>query len=432
MQESASKTLPKPVHFLFENSIFLVVGAVIAVIWANVDEQLHAHTYQWLVHLSLTDLFASGGHHHAEHGHSPFTLHFLINDILMAFFFAIAAKEVWEAMLPGGSLSNIKQAATPLVATVGGIVGPALVFLMGAALCGQWNDLSRGWAVPCATDIAFSYLVARLIFGKSHPAIAFLLLLAIADDAAGLLILAVCYPSGSLNLAWLLVTAVAIGIGLVMKRRGVSNFWWYLAVPGVLSWWSFYQAGIHPALGLVPIIPTLPHEHVDLGMFAPEEQRHKDALNLFASWWKYPVELILGMFALVNAGVVFASMGTGTYLVLLGLLVGKPIGICLLTWIALRFAKLEMPVGMNFRHLTTVGCIASLGFTVALFVATAAFQTPGVIQDSVKMGALLSFFAPVLAFVVAFALGIRPVVFANLGRGDSKPTSLANEPQPVR
>ena len=129
--------------------------------------------------------------HAGQHG---LTIHFIINDILMALFFAIAAKEVWESLLPGGALSNPRKAATPLLATVGGIVGPALIYLAGCHLTGTKETFGKGWAVPCATDIAFSYLVARMIFGMGHPAIAFLLLLAIADDAAGLLILAVFYP----------------------------------------------------------------------------------------------------------------------------------------------------------------------------------------------------------------------------------------------
>ena len=124
----------------------------------------------------------------------------------MAFFFAIAGSEVWEALLPGGALSNPKKAATPLLATVGGLAGPAAIYIIGCYALGR-GDITNGWAIPCATDIAFSYLVARFIFGQGHPAIAFLLLLAIADDAAGLVILAIFYPSGKLHLTWLLASA---------------------------------------------------------------------------------------------------------------------------------------------------------------------------------------------------------------------------------
>ena len=438
--------------FLFENSIFLILGALAALVWANADASWERNTYSHFVHFDLLQMFGeshetgqAANHHEATHaaahghdehgdhaeveaahaGHHGLTIHFLINDILMALFFAIAAKEVWEAMLPGGALSDIKKAATPLIGTAGGVIGPALVYVAGAIAIGQLGELGNGWAIPCATDIAFSYLVAKLIFGSGHPAISFLLLLAIADDAVGLAILAVFYPSAETNFAWLLLTAAAVVIGLGMRRAKVSNFWWYLLIPGVLSWVSFYWAGIHAALGLVPIIPTLPHAKSDMGIFA--ENNQTDTLNAFEHWWKNPVELILGLFALVNAGVVLSAFGAGTWLVMAGLFIGKPLGIGLFTYFAMRMLRFELPGGMNMRHVIVLGCIASLGFTVALFVSTAAFPTPGPIQDSVKMGSLLSFLAPIAAFGSAMLLGVRPVVFGK----PSQATSVGRESQPA-
>ncbi len=218
MSHQANSGKPALIRFLFENSLFLIGGAALALVWANVDMS----SYQRLVHFDLTSLVGgSDTHSEGEHaddpqddskteqgeehsedakhegeegaaedadqhdsgGHHGLTVHFVINDILMALFFAIAGKEVWESMLPGGALSNPRKAATPLLATLGGIVGPAGLYILGAVLVGQsgWfgqgGDLGRGWAVPCATDIAFSYLVARIVFGNGHPAIAFLLLL---------------------------------------------------------------------------------------------------------------------------------------------------------------------------------------------------------------------------------------------------------------
>jgi NhaA family Na+:H+ antiporter len=351
------------------------------------------------------------------HGHDGLTIHFIVNDILMAFFFAKAGKEVWEAMLPNGALSNLRTAATPLVATAGGVIGPVFVFLSGLFICDSlglvtWKELSSGWAVPCATDIAFSYLVARIIFGVGHPAIAFLLLLAIADDAAGLIILAIAYPQKPLVLGWLLLTVGAIVTAMVMRRGlRVHNFWWYLLVPGLMSWFSFYLCGIHAALGLIPIIPCLPHAHTDLGIFARQELQRHDTLNEFEHWWSRPVELILGLFGLVNAGVAFSAVGVGTWLVLVGLLVGKPVGITFFTWLGNKFLKLEIPGGMNYRDVITLGTVAGIGFTVALFVSTAAFPVPPASQatlDAVKMGALGSFFAAVLALIVAKILGVKP------------------------
>ena len=435
------------IQFLLENSLFLITGTLIALVWANVSHQNDSSSYRDFVDYDLTQLFhwgaeethdshalavhdvsAAATHHASEaaadskhveeslhaadkehgssHGHG-FTLHFLVNDILMAFFFAIAGKEVWESMLPGGALANPRKALTPLLATMGGVLGPAGLFLVGAFVTGTQDELGKGWAIPCATDIAFSYLIARMIFGGGHPAIAFLLLLAIADDAAGLIILAVFYPQAPIQSQWFLLTLFALLLTMVMRRRWrLHSHWWYIAIPGALSWISFYMANVHPALGLVPIIPLLPHAHTDLGIFAREELDRHDTLNEFEHFWKTPVECFLGLFGLVNAGVILSSLGVGTYLVLIGLLIGKPLGVVLLTLFAERVLRLEKPAGMSYYHVATVGMVAGIGFTVALFVSVAAFREPGVVQDSVKMGALLSFAAAPIALIMGKVFGI--------------------------
>ncbi|MEL6587705.1 MAG: Na+/H+ antiporter NhaA, partial [Pseudomonadota bacterium] len=211
-------------NFVTNYSLLLIIGAILALIWANTA----AHSYHLLVEYPLwfNDLIGYDIHHWEEtmelhhlhpedfaHGdvHRVLTVHYLVNDILMAFFFAIAGKEVWEAViLKNGSLRG-KKAATPLFATVGGMVGPIAVYLGLALMMGsaKFGEVANGWAIPTATDIAFSYLVGRLVFGAGHPAVRFLLLLAIADDAAGLVILAVFYPEGELAPAWLLLSVAA-------------------------------------------------------------------------------------------------------------------------------------------------------------------------------------------------------------------------------
>jgi NhaA family Na+:H+ antiporter len=154
-------------------------------------------------------------------------------------------------------------------------------------------ELLRGWAIPCATDIAFSYMAARVIFHHDHPAIPFLLLLAIADDALGLLLLALFYPSGPLSvLRFAALMIPAIGIALWFKRRRVRSFWPYIAVAGSLSWAALYLGGVHPALALVPIVPFMPHAKRDLGFFDDLERRLPDTMNRFEHWWRVPVQVI--------------------------------------------------------------------------------------------------------------------------------------------
>jgi NhaA family Na+:H+ antiporter len=404
-------------NFITGYSLLLISGAIIALIWANID----ADSYHHFTEFVIWDHAPIGHLHHAEDGHEAYrtlTLHYLVNDVLMALFFAIAAKEVWEAViLKNGSLRG-KKAATPLVATAGGMFGPIAVYLGIAYFLGSdtYDAVANGWAIPTATDIAFSYLVGRMVFGAGHPAVRFLLLLAIADDAAGLLILAIFYPSGDLAPLWLLLSlgaAIAVFVlfnwlprrldrGDQLRRRSTwvrqkLSFWPYL-LAACASWYGFQESGLHPALGLLPIVPTIPHADRAFGMFSAAEEHLHDLLNEIEHALKYPVEFILGLFGLMNAGVEFSSMGEATWLVLAGLLIGKPVGIFIFGWIAAKPMGLGIPQGMRIVDLVVIGCVAAIGFTVSLFVASVAFD-PGPIQDAAKMGALFSFGAAAISLI---------------------------------
>ena len=319
----------------------------------------------------------------------------------MVFFFALATKEIVEATLPGGALSTRREAAVPVLAAVGGMAVPAALFAFQVVATGH-QELMRGWAIPCATDIAFSFMAARLIFPKDHAAIPFLLLLAIADDALGLVLLALFYPTGAVSLTIFFgLMLPAIAVAFMLKRRGVRNFWAYTLLAGGLSWMALYLGGIHPALALVPIMPLMPSEARDLGVFAEDELRGQDTMNAFQRWWHVPVQFILLLFGFTNAGVPLTSVGPGTWIVVASLLLGKPIGIVLLTRLSVAFG-LKAPGGIGMWETTLMGITAGIGFTVALFFATAAFP-PGPLLDEVKMGALLSFLAFPAAIVVAKA-----------------------------
>ena len=397
-----AKSSNKVIAFLFENSLFLIFGAFAGLAWANIDHE----SYEHLLHL---ELFANNwiGTLQAN-GSRIIDLHFLVNDVLMVLFFAIAGKEVWEAALPGGPLSNPRRAAVPIISAVGGMAGPALLYLLGASMLGQYDQLSNGWAIPCATDIAFSYMVARLVFGPGHPAIPFLLLLAIADDAMGLLVLAVFYPQEEVQILWMLLPVAGVILGLIFRRLRLQSFWWYITIPGILSWIGFAKSGIHPALGLLPIIPTMPHAHVDKGLFDWEELNDKDTLNSFEHWFKNPVEIILALFGFLNAGVVFSAIGSPTFFVLGGLLLRKPIGIWLSGMLVAKGLRFGLPDGITPKVLLVIGFAGGIGFTVALFVATVAFE-PGAVQDAAKMGALFSFAAAILTYLVAKVIRIEKI-----------------------
>jgi Na+:H+ antiporter, NhaA family len=354
---------------VIERSLLLIAGTLAALAWANAAPASYA------------------GFAHR--------VHFAVNDIAMVFFFALATKEIVEATHPAGALASWREAAVPLFAAAGGMLVPALIYT-GAVAALAAPELHRGWAIPCATDIAFSYLTARLIFPPRHPAIPFLLLLAVADDALGLIILAIFYPAGEVRLvtfALLLVPAVAIAWAL--RRRRVESFWPYVLAGGGVSWTAFYVGGLHPALALVPIVPFLPSVGRYHELFDDQAAGPADTLDQFARWWRVPVQIVLFLFGLANAGVPLSSVGPVAWMIAGSLIVGKPLGVLLLTAIAVA-AGLKRPGGLTYADAAIAGITAGIGFTVALFFATAAFP-PGPILDEAKMGALLSFMAAPLA-----------------------------------
>ena len=369
------------------------------------------------------------------------TVHFLINEIFMVFFFGIATKEITESVLPGGALNPIPKAINPLMGTLGGVFGPAGMFFLLAWIfyggSGDFGTVANGWGIPTATDIALAWLVARIIFGNGHPAINFLLLLAVADDAIGLGIIAVFYPDPEHPVApsWLLLVAAGMAVAYAMRRFGVRSWPLYILIAGAFSWVGLVKSGIEPALALVVIVPFLPgprvgHELVENDAYRFEHTRHDgeeavldeivpvatgheandlhyhhDPLDDFEHQLKLPVDFGLFFFAFANAGVAFGSITEVTLIVIMALIVGKAIGITLFSWVGVKLG-FPLPEGMGTKHLLVASIIAGLGLTVALFVAGKAYEDP-VFQDPAKMGAVLSAGAAIVAFVVGRLLKVK-------------------------
>jgi NhaA family Na+:H+ antiporter len=381
--------LKNRINLMREFSVPLITGVIVALLWANIDPQSY---HNFLHNRFLGDL----------------NFHFLTNDIFMVFFFGIAAVEITQSCLPGGDLNPLNKAVNPLMATLGGVVGPVVTYLALNHLIGS-ELFSRGWGIPTATDIAFAWLLARMIFGSSHPAVSYLLLVAVADDAIGLAIIAVFYPDPNLPVEpiWLCLTGLGMLLALALRLGRVRSYWPFLVLCGGLSWAGLFKAHLHPALALIFIIPFLPHALQEKKHFFEEDAEDRSPLSQFEHDWKIIVDFGLFMFGLANAGVAFSAFGTATWLVLVSLIAGKSAGIFALGSLA-EILGSSLPNGMRKNDLLLAGVIAGFGFTVALFVAGEAFTDP-VVQGAAKMGAILSFSAAIIAFPLAKILGIKKV-----------------------
>jgi NhaA family Na+:H+ antiporter len=400
------------INILQEFSVPLLFGVLVAMVWANLDYESYEHVIHWV---PIADFKVFG--HLVTH-------HWLVNDIFMVFFFGIAAKEITESCLPGGSLNPVTKSINPLLATLGGVIGPVLVFFIGMSfLYGPTDDLEtlrRGWGIPTATDIALAWLVARTVFGRGHPAINFLLLLAVADDAIGLAIIAIFYgdPHVPARPEFLLLIVAGMAIAYGMRRANLKSWIPYIAICGPLSWLGLYLAHLHPALALVFIVPFLPGPRRDIGLFVEQDEIDRmgeelaedlhmehSPLHQFEHQLKLFVDFGLFFFAFTNAGVVFASIGTMTWLILGSLVIGKTVGITLMGLLG-KLMGFPLPDRMGVRELVMAGFVAALGLTVALFVAGAAFTEPTLLGQA-KMGALFSGFVGLAAILIGRALSMH-------------------------
>jgi NhaA family Na+:H+ antiporter len=381
-------------RFAGDHHLALPLGAIAALAWANSrPDSYFAFAHAWS---------------------------FAVNDIAMVFFFAFVTAEILESTVPGGDLHTWRRVALPIVGALGGIVGSAFVYLAYLRTGDEWSVLARGWPVPTAVDLAFGYVVARTIWGR-HPAIPFFLLLGIASDVLGVVIVGLLYPVRDSHPDGGLLVAAAIAVVIVLRRCHVPSFWPYVVAGGALSWWGFFLSGWHPALALVPIMPFLTHAKRERQLFSHVSARTRDALGRFDHVWKYPVQIVVLLFALVNAGVMVRGFGTGTTAVALAALAGKPLGV--LAAIALAVALgLHLPRRVGWRDLIVAGCTASIGFTFSLFFATAAFSIGPVLAEA-KLGALFTIGGAATAFATAAMLRVGRFARAPMRTLEALPAS---------
>jgi NhaA family Na+:H+ antiporter len=367
---------PRLWAFAVEHLLLLPLGAAIALVWVNVSPESY---YDFV-----------------------YAIAFVVNDVAMVFFFALMTKEVVEATAPDGVLHPWRRALLPLIAAVGGTAMSALIHVRLVDVLDE-PALAVAWPVALGTDIAVSYFAARIIFGRQL--IPFVLAIAIASDVLGFVAIAAFQPSADLHLgAAALVMAVAIGVAIALRRARVKSFWPYVFGAGALSWYALYRGGLHPALALVPIMPLLPHAARDPGFFVDAPPEARDALSRFEIVWRYPAQLSLFFFGIVNAGVPFRALEMGTLGLPIAAILGRPAGLLIGSAAALA-AGLHLPSRCGWREVVVTGFAVAIGFSVGLFFCSALLP-PGQLRSETSMGVLLTLAGAPLALAAARLLGV--------------------------
>ncbi len=370
-------TVPRLSRFAVEHLLLLPLGALMALAWVNAAPESY---YRF-----------------------TFAIAFAVNDIAMVFFFGLITKEVIEATAPGGVLHSWRRAMLPVIASIAAVAVPALLYGRVVEALDE-PMLAIGWPVSMATDLAIGYFVLRLIF-RLHPVIPFFLLLGIGCDVLGFLVLAFLDETGDVNLVLgLAMLAGAVVMALALRRLRVVNFWPYLIGPGVVAWLACFWSGLHPALALMPIIPFLPHAPRDPGFFVDARPNAKDTLSRFENFWRYPVQVTLFFFGLVNAGVPMGALEAGTWGLPIAVLIGKPVGVLVGAGLA-RLAGFNLPQRVGWRELLVTGLIAAMGFSIGLFFCSALIP-PGQLRSEISMGVLLTLAAAPLALACAVVLRV--------------------------
>ena len=304
-----------------------------------------------------------------------------INDALMAIFFFFVTLEIKREFLQG-ELSNIKQALLPIIAAVGGMVVPALIYVF--INLGDAATLN-GWAIPSATDIAFSLGVLSLL-GKRVPLSlkVFLTALAIIDDLGAIVIIALFY-SGDLSVKYLTLMLLAFIFLLIINKFNIKKFFPYLLV-GLFLWDFTHNSGIHATIAGVLLAMTIPHRKKEKDFSLLIKIEH--AISPYVAFG------IMPLFAFANAGVSLEGLSFSSLLdkvplgILLGLFVGKQVGVFVFSYISIKLKVAQMPNNSNWFNLYGVGILTGIGFTMSLFVGNLAFVENLQYMDGVKIGVL--------------------------------------------
>ena len=368
------QNITKPFKWFFKleaaSGLVLLFSAIIALIISNSEiSNLYFNTLEKYLFIGVNNF------------EIKLTVLHWINDALMAIFFFFVTLEIKREFLQG-ELSNIKQAMLPIIGAVGGMLVPALFYIF---INYGNSDTIVGWAIPSATDIAFSLGVLSLLGSRVPLSLkVFLTALAIIDDLGAIVIIALFY-SGDLSIKYLSLMLIAFIILLVLNKFNVKKFLPYLIV-GLFLWEFTHQSGIHATIAGVLLACTIPHRK--------KEKDFSLLIKLEHAISPYVAFGIMPLFAFANAGVSLEGLTFNSLLnkvplgILLGLFLGKQLGVFAFSYAAIKLKLAQMPTNSNWINFYAVGVLTGIGFTMSLFVGNLAFVDSMQYMDGVKIGVL--------------------------------------------
>ena len=366
--------ISKPFKWFFKleaaSGLVLLIAAILALFISNSNlSEIYFHTLEKYLFIGINQFGLK------------LTVHHWINDALMAIFFFFVTLEIKREFLQG-ELSNIKQALLPIIAAVGGMVVPALFYVIinyGNA------ETINGWAIPSATDIAFSLGILSLLGSRVPISLkVFLTALAIIDDLGAILIIAFFY-SGDLSIPYLSLILISYILLLLLNKLSIKIFLPYLLI-GLCMWFFTYKSGIHATIAGVLLASTIPHRIKDRDFSLLVKIEHGIS--------PYVAFMIMPIFAFANAGVNLEGLSLSSLLspvplgILLGLFFGKQIGVLLFSYVSVKFKFADMPNNSSWMSIYGVSILTGIGFTMSLFVGNLAFIENTEYIDGVKIGVL--------------------------------------------
>ena len=368
------KNLSKPFKWFFQleaaSGLVLLIAAIVALLISNSNfNELYFNSLNKYLFIGINNFGLK------------LTVHHWINDALMAIFFFFVTLEIKREFIQG-ELSNLKKALLPIIAAVGGMVVPALFYIF---INYDNTDTLVGWAIPSATDIAFSLGVLSLLGSRVPISLKiFLTALAIIDDLGAILIIAFFY-SGDLSISYLSLILISYIFLLTLNKFGIKKFLPYFII-GIFMWFFTYKSGIHATIAGVLLASAIPHR-----------KKNKDfslLIKLEHSISPYVAFMIMPLFAFANAGVSLTGLSFSTLLlpvplgILLGLFVGKQVGVMLFSYASVKIKIAQMPDNSTWLSLYGVSILTGIGFTMSLFVGNLAFAENTQYIDGVKIGVL--------------------------------------------